>query len=71
MLDIKDIVTEICDCKNQLEDIKLKIRNEIEETKEYLNKLEELEVYECLECGREICYSEYDENDGYCNNCNY
>lgn len=71
MLDIKSVNTLINDLNNQKMGIRSNVEDEIDRVSSYLYSLtHELIIYECVDCGGEICWSEYDENGGYCNRCN-
>lgn len=71
MLDINALNSQTNELREQIASIRIEVENEIHRVTEYLNSLtNDINVFECEDCGCEICWSEYDENGGYCNRCN-
>lgn len=70
MLDINALNSQTNELREQIASIRIEVEDEIHRVTEYLNSLtNDINVFECENCGKEISWSEYDDNNCYCSDC--
>lgn len=66
---INELKKEIEELDIQLQTKRGLLREEIEAVNNYCWQIKRIEVFECNECGKEISYNEYWDNNGTCEEC--